>query len=402
LGKVKTNSKGKPPFRLTLISASKHKRVDTAEIIGKKITPKSPHWSVRKLTLHGGKQEGVEVVIVNNGKLTFTIVPTRGMGVLEAKLGDVRLGWNSPVKEVVHPRHINLQSRGGVGWLEGFNEWMVRCGLENIGGPCQDKFINDSGGETSVALTLHGKIANIPASEVEVIVDSTPARIKIRGRVDERMPFGPQLELWTEISTEPDSNELRITDIITNRGSCPQEFEILYHANYGSPLLEAGASFLAPAARVIPMTTHAAKAVQDYADVSGPVTGFAEQVYCICPIADAQGRTVIALANKTRDRAVSMTYATKELPYLTIWKNTASEADGYVMGLEPGTNFPNNRTIERKLGRVRTLAPGASYSATIGYAVHVGANGVKQVMERIQKIQGKQKPVIDQQPEKKD
>ena len=77
-------------------------------------------------------------IIVNNGKLQFTVVPTRGMGVLEVKLGDVRLGWNSPVKEVVHPRHINLQSRGGLGWLEGFNEWMVRCGLESNGHPGTD------------------------------------------------------------------------------------------------------------------------------------------------------------------------------------------------------------------------------------------------------------------------
>jgi hypothetical protein len=400
---MKTNSNGKPPFRLTLISASKNKRVDTAEVTGKSITPKSPLWSVRKLTLHGGKQEGVEVVIVNNGKLTFTIVPTRGMGVLEAKLGDVRLGWNSPVKEVVHPRHINLQSCGGVGWLEGFNEWMVRCGLENNGGPCRDKFVNDNGDEATVELTLHGKIANIPASEVELVVDSVaPHRIRVRGRVDERMMFGPQLELWTEISTEPGSNELRIADTITNHGSGAQEFELLYHANYGSPLLEAGASLLAPVARMTPMNNHAARFVQDYATLAGPTKGFAEQVYCLHPIADARGRTVIALANKARDRAASMAYAVKELPYLTIWKNAASEEDGYVMGLEPGTNFPNHRSIERKLGRVPKLAPGASYSATIDYAIHIGAKEVKRVANRIRVIQRQRKPVIDKQPEKKD
>jgi Domain of unknown function (DUF4432) len=90
------------------------------------------------MTLHGGKQEGVEVVVVDNGKLQFTVIPTRGMGVLSVTMGDVRLGWASPVKEVVHPRHINLQSRGGLGWLEGFNEWMVRCGLESNGHPGTD------------------------------------------------------------------------------------------------------------------------------------------------------------------------------------------------------------------------------------------------------------------------
>jgi hypothetical protein len=208
--------------------------------------------------------------------------------------------------------------------------------------------------------------------------------------------------LWTEISTEPGSNELRIADIITNRGASGQEFQILYHANYGPPLLEAGAVFLAPVERVIPLNDHAAKSVKDYAVYDGPTDGFVEQVYCLHPLADAAGRTLIALANKARDRAVSMTFAVKELPCVTLWKNTASEGEGYVTGLEPGTNFPNNRRIERKFGRVPMLAPGVSYSATIGYAVHIGTAQVKRVADRISAIQGTQKPAIARQPEKKD
>jgi galactose mutarotase-like enzyme len=391
------------PFRAPLISADKNLRVDALEIIGRKVTPRSPKWSVRKLTLHGGKQEGVDVVIVNNGKLQFTVVPTRGMGVLEVKLGDVRLGWNSPVKEVVHPRHVNLQSRGGLGWLDGFNEWMVRCGLESNGGPGPDEFINNVGDKATMELTLHGKIANIPASEVEVVVDREPPyRVRVRGRVDERMFYGPKLELWTEISTEPGSTGLRIADTITNRGGAEQEFQILYHANYGWPLLEAGATFLAPVSRVTPFNDHAAKSVKDYATYAGPKDGFVEQVYCLYPLADAQGRTVIALANRARDRAVSMSFSVKELPYVTLWKNTASEAEGYVTGLEPGTNFPNNRRVERKLGRVPRLAPGASWSATIDYAIHTGTDDVKRVGDRVAAIQGAKKPVIEAKPETKD
>ena len=83
-------------------------------------------WSINKRTLHGGKQEGVDLIEVDNGKLQFRVIPTRGMSVLDVKLGDVRLGWNSPVKEVVHPSHINLHDRGGLGWLDGFNEWLAR------------------------------------------------------------------------------------------------------------------------------------------------------------------------------------------------------------------------------------------------------------------------------------
>ena len=38
-------------------------------------------FSVEKRRLHGGKQFGVDVVIINNGEIEVTLVPTRGMGI---------------------------------------------------------------------------------------------------------------------------------------------------------------------------------------------------------------------------------------------------------------------------------------------------------------------------------
>ncbi len=391
------------PFRRSLTSVEKNLRVDALELTSQKITPGSVGWSVTKWTLHGGKQEDVDVIAVDNGKLQFTVVPTRGMSVLRVQSGDLRLGWDSPVKEIVNPRHINLQSRGGLGWLEGFNEWMVRCGLESNGHPGTDKFINNVGDEATMDLTLHGKIGNIPASEVEVVVDREPPyRIRIRGRVDERMFYGPKLELWTEISTEPGSNELRISDTVTSRGEDEQEFELLYHTNFGRPLLEEGATFVAPIARLTPFNAHAAKSTATHATYAGPTAGFIEEVYCIRPIAGADGRTEVLLQNKARTRGVSMAWSLKELPYLTQWKNTPSELEGYVTGIEPGTGFPANRRIERKYGRVPKLKAGESRTATIDFAIHLDGGAVKSAVDRIVKLQGATKPVIDAEPEPKD
>jgi hypothetical protein len=391
------------PFHKTLISSQLGIHLDTWEQAGgsgeAKGTP--PSWSVRKITLHGGKQEGVDLVILGNGKLVITVIPTRGMGILSVTCGDVRLGWDSPVKEVVHPRHINLQSRGGLGWLEGFNEWLVRCGLESNGHPGTDKFINNVGEEATMDLTLHGKIANIPASEVEVLVDPTPPyRIRLRGRVDERMFYGPKLELQTEISTVPNSTSFRIEDVVTNRGGQNQEFELLYHTNYGRPLLGEGSSFLAPVSRVTPFNSHAAEGIDHYSEYAGPTVGFVEQVYCLHPIADQNGRTLIGLRNKARDRAVSLAFSVKDLPFVTLWKNTNLETEGYVTGLEPGTNFPSNRRIERAHGRVPKLAPGESHTAAIDFTIHGNAEETKHLAEQVAALQGSVKPVIDTTPEK--
>jgi galactose mutarotase-like enzyme len=391
------------PFRRVLRGANQAEHAPAQTVLrSQEVTPSCPvAWSVRVATLQGGKQEGVDVVIVDNGKLQITVVPVRGMGLLAVRMGDVRLGWDSPVQEVVHPKFINLQSRGGLGWLEGFNEFLCRCGLESNGHPGTDKFINNVGAEATMELTLHGRIANLPARQVEVVVDrEAPYRIRLRGRVEERMFYGPKLELETELSTEPGSAGFRVADVITNRGAAAQEFQILYHTNFGRPLLGPGAAFVAPARRVTPFNDHAAKGISTYSDYQGPTLGFIEQVYCLQLFADAQGRTLVLLRNPAGDTAASMAFSTKELPYFTLWKNTAAEADGYVTGLEPGTNYPYNRRLERRAGRVPKLEPGKSRHLTIDFQLHSGKDAVQRVQERVLALQGGRRTVIDAQPAK--
>ena len=385
-------------FTQTLTSVKRNIHLDAWQITNRDFNDPNA-WSVNKYTLHGGKQEGVDVIVVNNGKLTFTVIPTRGMSVLKVALGDVTLGWNSPVKEVVHPQFINLQSRGGLGWLEGFNEWIVRCGLEWAGHPGKDKFINNTGDEAEMDLTLHGKIGNIPASEVEIVIDSqAPHRIRIRGRVDERMFYGPKLELWTEISTEPGSNTFRIEDTLKNHSVYEQEFELIYHSNYGPPLLEKGAKFVGAIKEIRPFNTHAGKGLHDYSEYVAPTKGFIEQVYVMELIPDAQNRTTVMLQNSAGERGVSLTYRVDQLPYFTLWKNTTSIEEGYVTGLEPGTSSPANRSIERKAGRVPKLQPNETRQFAIEFGILNSKVQVDQSKAKIVALQAGTQTKVNPQP----
>jgi hypothetical protein len=353
-------------------------------------------WSVNKRALHGGRQEGVDIIEVDNGRLRFVVIPTRGMSILRVESGDVRLGWDSPVKEVVHPQFINLESRGGLGWLQGFNEWMVRCGLEWAGHPGRDQFRNNIGDKVAMDLTLHGKIGNIPASEVEVFIEAgPPPRIHIRGLVEEKMFHGPKLSFWTDISTELGSNAIRFDDTITNQGAHEQEFQIIYHANFGPPLLGPGARFFGALKRVKSFNARAARDVDNFRDHAGPQTGFVEQVYCLHPQPGPDGRTEMMLQNTGGDRGVSVTFPVAQLPYVTLWKNLASAAEGYVTGIEPGTGFPYTRRLEREAGRVPRLAPNESRRFTIDFAIHANKSSVAAARRRIKKIQGNIKTMID-------
>jgi hypothetical protein len=374
-------------------------------IVSRYAAPDCPvPWSVRKFRYFGGKQEQIDVVWVDNGKLQIGVVTTRGMGILSVLMDEKRvLGWDSPVKDIVHPSLINLNSRGGLGWLEGFNEWLCRCGMEWNGQAGTDRIVNNMGEETTIELTLHGRIANLPAQEVWLIAERDPPyRLILRGVVHERMFNGPKLELTTELSTEPGTRAFRLSDVVTNRGGQRQEFQMLYHANFGPPLLEEGARFIAPVEAVTPFNDHAAGVVNRYDQYPGPEPGFVEQVYNIQPLTDRSGRTLVMIRNKAGDSGASLRFDTHELPYLTLWKNTAAREDGYVTGIEPGTNYPNTRRVERKHGRVPSLSPGASHFMTIDFTIHVGTAEVEQVAQEIARLQNGRQPLLNEKPEKKE
>lgn len=383
--------------RHVLTSVARNIRLETWQLTSRDLPAKfAAPWSIRKYTLHGGKQEGVDLVEIESGSLRLLVSPTRGMSVIRVDRGDIRLGWDSPVKEIVHPREINLQNRGGLGWLEGFNEWMVRCGLEWAGHPGKDRFINNTGDTAEMDLTLHGRIGNIPASEVEVLIDPEPPhRIRLRGRVDERQFYGPKLELWTEISVEPGATSFRIDDQIRNYSSDPQEFELIYHANFGPPLLGPGSRFTGAIREVTPFNDHAAKSSAGFASYDGPTKGFVEQVYVLQPFADEQGSTTVMLSNQAGDRAVTMRYQIAQLPYFTLWKNLTTLEEGYVTGLEPGTSSPANRSVERLAGRVPKLQPGEVRKFGLELAIQSGADEVHTAAEPIERLRARQRPIFN-------
>ena len=337
----------------------------------------TPAWSVQLRTLHGGRQEGVQVIDVDNGAMTFTIVPTRGFEVWKAEVGKLRLGWDSPVKEIIHPSYIRLTDNGGQGWVAGFGGLMVRGGLASFGSPVQD-------GDQQ--LTLHGHVDYLPACHVSVRYES--GRLIFRGVVDDFQTFGPQLRLTSEISTVIGKPEIVFDDEVTNMSDAPQEMQLLYHTNFGMPLLGAGAEFVAPVKQVAPI--NAASAAGDLVGwnrYSGPhAPPYAAQVFNMQLYGDAGGQTKAMLKSPQGDKGVLMSFDTKGLPYMNLWKNEVTAKAGYVTGLEPGTGFPNPRPVERAAGRVPKLRGGESHRVHLAITALTSKTEVAQATAAIQAL----------------
>ena len=357
-------------------------------------------WRVEKRTLKGGLQDGVDLIEVDNGVLSFTVVPTRGMGIWQGHYKGVFLGWDSPVRDPVHPAHVELNDRGGLGWLKGFNEWIVRCGLDSNGAPGMDVVIDNNGNEAEVFVPLHGKIANTPARKVSVTIGlKPPYGITVEGEMDEAMLFGPALRLNTSISTHLGSDSFTITDRVTNLNQKPNELELLYHCNYGPPLLEAGSRVVAPFKTVCPRDPRAQEGMGQYDVYAGPRAGYVEQVY-FYELAGKRGsrETIVLLKNKAGDLGSSLRFSLSQMPSFSLWKNTAAKPDGYVTGLEPATNYPNAKRFERERGRVVSLGPGETRQIDLTVAVHDSRKAVKQVEQAIAQIQKTVRPAVAQTP----
>jgi len=354
-------------------------------------------WSVKSYTLRGGLQDGVDVVEINNGKLSFAVLPTRGMGIWKGQCGDISLGWDSPVKDPVNPAFINQLERGGCGWLKGFNEWIVRCGLNSMGAPCTDTVLDYSGNEVEVPLTLHGNIANIPARSVSIEI--TDEAIIVKGEVDETLMFGPALRLNTEIRTEFGSGQLTIIDTVSNIGNNPSEHELLYHINFGEPLLEKNSRMVAPFKQVAPRDPRAAEGMKTFDQYGASEIGFVEQAY-MYELAGTQGNheTMAMLRNAAGNKASLLRFSLKDFPCFTLWKNTAGKADGYVTGLEPATNYPNSRRFEREKGRVLTLAGGESRSTQMVIEILDTENAIKAAEAEITTLQKTAEAKVHPQP----
>jgi hypothetical protein len=355
---------------------------------------KAAGYSIRKTTLRGGVREGVDLIEVDNGKFRFIVLPTRGMGVWKGWLGELEVGWKSPIHGPVHPQFVALSEPSGLGWLDGFDELMVRCGLVSNGAPAFDA---KSG---RLAYPLHGKIANKPAHFVEVSVDGDSGEICITGIVDESRFHFEKLRLKSTLRTRVGEPGYRVSDEVTNLGGDTVGMQLLYHVNFSQPILDAGAKVVAPIKTMVPRDQRAAEGIKNWDNYAPEQRGFVEQCYFFDLAAGSDGNTQVLLKNAHSMQGVSLKYPVKQLPCFTIWKDTMAASDGYVTGIEPATNFPNPRPFEAEQKRVVMLEPGETRKFELTLEVHPDAASVSAAEQAVAKIQNTVKPQIFETPQK--
>ena len=318
-----------------------------------------------------GKAKGTSTLRVRTAKgLEFWVVPDRGMDIYEASFRGDSLVWHSPTG-MVHPSYA---THHGLDWLNSFAGGLVStCGLSTAGAPSQDA------GED---LPLHGVISNTPAEQVnwsETWADGD-CILSVSGSVRETSVHGHNLVLERTITTSLQSACVTISDSVQNQGVRESPLMLLYHINFGFPLLTSASEIHAPSRDPEPATEHAAKTRQEWQLFDPPQRGMAERVYFHSMQPDSHGSVTVVLVSDRNDPhfGVALTYDAASLPEFVEWKMTGT--NHFVLGLEPANCRSTGRSAERSRGALQSLAPGERRDFKLKICVLDGAEQVQRAI----------------------
>ena len=339
----------------------------------------------------GGAADQVEVVQIDTGAVRVVVLPTRGMSIWYIEADGTRFGWHSPVAGPVHPSLVPVLDPSGLGWLEGFDELVVRCGLESNGAPEHDENGN-------LVYPLHGRIGNLPADSLSLEFDEASGRLELIGEVFESKLFFKNLRLRSRLRVQAGSPQVDLLDDVTNELSTPSTMQLLYHINLGSPILGDAATIEAPLEELAPKDSLSASEIETWNQYGPPESGYGERVYFARLRSDDTKMTTAMLRSANGDKGFAVNLNVSALPRFIVWKNTGAQEDGYVTGLEPATNYPNGRSYEASQDRVVELEPGQTQAFRVSLTPLTTKEQVTEVSERIAELAGDETPEIHTAP----
>jgi hypothetical protein len=153
------------------------------------------------------------------------------------------------------------------------------------------------------------------------------------------------------ITVKMESNNINIHDTVENEGFDPTPFMLLYHINFGFPLLSENTSLETNCKNCQPRDEEAKKGLDKCCEFSEHIPRFKEQVF----YRDSVENSYAVLKNNKLGISAKVSFNGYQLPYLIEWKQVGEQ--DYVVGLEPATYPPEGRAVARKRNELEFLNP---------------------------------------------
>lgn len=343
-----------------------------------KISNSAQLGGIETSVLDNGAGRGTRIAWINTGTgLRYKVVIDRAMDIADALFNQHSLTWLSH-SGVTRPQPF---SNGGLNWLRTFGGGLLTtCGLDHVGGPEKDEL-----GERG----LHGWISNTPA-ELESIVQPDFSRgnldFSITGRIRETKVFGPSFELKRTLAGTIGTASIHIRDEVTNNANTPTPHMLLYHLNFGWPLVDEGTDLLWQGSWQSPGEKSATKIFREgnnFRKCPAPLpahSGSGEEVAFIDITADESGKCVAGLYNAGLNIAVAIRFKKKELPWFTNWQHWGKGE--YVTGMEPGTHPPIGQAAARARNELIILQPGETRQYNLEIEVLNQGSAIRPLLQK--------------------
>ncbi|MDI9549283.1 MAG: aldose 1-epimerase family protein [Chloroflexota bacterium] len=326
---------------------------------------------VRRLQLTEGPEAGVELIQVRTGAgLSYYVSPARGLDISLAAFGDTPISWQSANGDV-HPAYYDPR---GLEWLRtAAGGLLMTCGFTQAGAAHIDM---------GKELGLHGRAHHTPAAHVAAqgAWDSDEYRIRVSGVVEECAIFDDHIRMTRVIESTLGINRLTITDTLENAGFAPAPLMLLYHINFGFPLLMEGTTFRFPSRKVEPREE--STPLEGFTHWQLPDPGHQERVYLHSELqVDERGWASASVHNPhfplaagigAQPLTVTLSWSTATLPRFVQWRMPG--AGEHVLGIEPANCNVRGRAASRADGSLVTLEPGQSQRFELQLDVETGAD----------------------------
>ncbi len=301
---------------------------------------------LRPFTYADGRVRGMRGIEGWTGSgLRFVLWPDRALDIGPTWFNDKPVAW-------VHPGlgTPDQYEPNGLGWLRTFGGGLLTSGgLTYFGAP------DVADGK---AYGLHGRVAHLPAENLRIWQEWRGEEyvLIVEGEIRQAVLFGENLLLKRHIETGLGSRTLTLKDTVINDGSQPTPHGLLYHCNFGFPIVSPDSRLFIDDIKVEPRTPEAEAGLDHHTEFENPVPGYPEQVFFHTPVVDEQGFATASLINQGLNFGVQLKWLAKTMPVLTQWKMMGERE--YVCGLEPATYAMAPLSELAKQGLPRQLAPG--------------------------------------------
>lgn len=330
---------------------------------------------VRPVIFNEGRARGMNAWLVKNGQINFTVMADKCLDIADFSYKGMNLSFLS--KPGLTGR-AHYDTNGDEALRSIMGGLLFTSGFENICPPCTDE---------AKDYPMHGRMRSTPAEHLsaDILTEKDRLIVRISGEMREAELFGENMVLKRTIESEYGSKTVTVRDVITNFAFRDEVLMLLYHCNFGYPLLDEGAEIISPTKSVTPRDENSRAGVDSWHTMPAPVDNQPEQVFIHDLAQDEQGNTFAGIINRRLNLGVKISFNKRNLPQFFQWKSAAS--GDYVIGLEPANSSVYGRLAQKKLG-LHKLSPGQSEVNELQFTILDGEEELKNFQEEAKNLPG--------------